>query len=191
MRRSRCCSLLCAAPLAAKEALDPEAQRFVDSLHPRSGAASRCPKPRRTLELGTDYVFYGREDARAILVQAWGNPPEMADGVLGLVMPAGTTPLSDSWGAVVTYQDTGHVADDDAAEADYDQILADLREASAARNKERRDAGYAGVEVLGWAETPTTTRPATRSSGRARRSSTVAGATRSTTISARSAAAGC
>jgi uncharacterized membrane-anchored protein len=142
-----------AAPLAAQPPLDPAAQRFVDSLHPRSGSIA-IPEARATLELGEDYLFYGPEDAAAILVQAWGNPPEAAEGVLGLVMPAGTTPLSDTWGAVVTYEDTGYVSDDDAAEADYDQILADLKDASAASNEERRAAGFAGVEVVGWAQSP-------------------------------------
>lgn len=142
-----------AAPLAAQAPLDPATQQFLDSLNPRTGSIP-IPEARATLELGEEYLFYGPEDAAAILVQAWGNPPESAQGVLGLVMPAGTTPLSDSWGAVVTYEDTGYVSDDDAAEADYDQILADLKEASAASNEERRAAGFQTVNVIGWAQTP-------------------------------------
>jgi uncharacterized membrane-anchored protein len=142
-----------AAPLAAQPPLDPAVQQFLDSLHPRTGSIA-IPEAKATLELGDDYLFYGPEDAAAILVEAWGNPPESAQGVLGLVMPAGTTPLSDSWGAVVTYEDTGYVSDDDAAEADYDQILADLKEASAASNDERRAAGFQTVNVVGWAQAP-------------------------------------
>jgi len=141
------------APAAAEEALPPEAEAFLDSLHPRSGTVA-LPEAQATLDLGDDYLFYGPEDARRIIVDAWGNPPEQGEGVLGLVMPAGTTPLSDAWGAVVTYEETGYVADDDAAEADYDAILSDLKAATEASNADRTAAGYPSMNVVGWAQNP-------------------------------------
>ena len=146
------CALL-ATPLSAEEPLTPEAQRFVESLQPRSGKIP-IPEARATLDLGDSYLFYGPEDARAILVDAWGNPPDAANGVLGLVMPAGTTPLSDTWGAVVTYEDTGYISDEDAAEEDYDALLDELKAATRESNAERQAAGYPAVEVVGWAQSP-------------------------------------
>ena len=143
---------VCAAPLAAQE-LSPEAKQFVESLNPRSGTVA-LPEAKATLDLGDDYVFYGSEDARRIIVEAWGNPPEQGDGVLGLVTPAGTTPLSDTWGAVVTYEDTGYVTDDDAADADYGEILDELKSGTEAANADRTAAGYPAMHVIGWAENP-------------------------------------
>lgn len=145
--------LLSAPVLAQQEPLPPEAQAFLDSLSPRSGTIE-LSEADATLDLGDSYLFYGPEDARAILVDAWGNPPEEADGVLGLVMPAGTTPLSDAWAAVVTYEASGYVTDDDAAEADYDELLQQMQEGTIAANAERREAGFPGVTVIGWAQAP-------------------------------------
>jgi uncharacterized membrane-anchored protein len=141
-----------AMPLAAQE-LSPEARQFLASLHPRSGTVA-LPEAKATLELGDDYLFYGPDDARRIIVDAWGNPPEEGAGVLGLVLPAGTTPLSDAWGAIVTYEETGYVSDDDAAEADYGEILSQLQSATAEANSDRVAAGYPAMNVVGWAETP-------------------------------------
>jgi len=146
-------ALLATPPLSAEERISPQAQQFLDSLHPRSGKVA-IPEAKATLDLGDDYVFYGPEDARAILVDAWGNPPDAADGVLGLVMPAGTTPLSDAWGAVVTYEDTGYVSDEDAADEDYDAILDDLKTATLESNADRQANGYPPIEVVGWAQSP-------------------------------------
>ncbi|MBO9519467.1 MAG: DUF2167 domain-containing protein [Porphyrobacter sp.] len=133
--------------------MPPEAKAFLESLHPRTGTIP-LPEAKATLELGDDYLFYGPADAERIIVDAWGNPPTAGDGVLGLVMPAGTTPLSDAWGAVVTYESTGYVSDEDAADADYAAILAELKEGTAANNADRRAEGYPEIEVIGWAEDP-------------------------------------
>jgi uncharacterized membrane-anchored protein len=147
------CGLLAAPAAGQSEPLPPEAQALVEQLSPRSGAIP-IPEARATLDLGERYMFYGAADARRILVEVWGNPPEQADGVLGLVMPAGSTPFSDTWGAVVTYEETGHVDDDDARDADYDALMAEMQEAAIAANEERRAAGYGAVNVVGWAQAP-------------------------------------
>ena len=136
-----------AAPAAAQE---PAA---IAGLNPQTGEIA-IPAAQATLDLGEDYVFYGPEDARRILTETWGNPPESADGVLGLVMQADTPPQSDSWGAVVTFQPTGYVSDSDARDADYAALLAQMQAASSAANAQRRAAGFPAVEVAGWAQLP-------------------------------------
>ena len=146
---------LVAAPLAAQEPaqVPPEIQKLVDSYTPITGKVG-IPEAKASLDLGEDYLFYGADDAKSILTNLWGNPPETVDDVLGLVMPAGTTPLSDSWGAVISYEDTGYVSDDDAADTDYSELLEQLQEATSNANPQRKEMGYPEMQLVGWAETP-------------------------------------
>ena len=143
---------LAAAPLSAQEQLAPEEAALVAQLHPRTGRIA-IPEAQATLDLGDKYLFYGAEDAKRILAEAWGNRPDESS-VLGLVMPAGTTPFSDAWGAVVTFEPTGYVEDGDARDADYAAMMTEMQEASVAANEERRTAGYPAVNVFGWAQVP-------------------------------------
>ena len=59
---------------------------------------ARQPAAKAALDLETTYDFCGPADARTILVNLWGNPAEIADGVLGMVMLRSTavraTPIS-------------------------------------------------------------------------------------------------
>ncbi len=123
------------------------------SLHPQQGKIA-LTEAHASLDLGSAYDFYGPDDARKIITTIWRNPPDSAQGVLGLVMPAGKSPLSDAWGAVVTYDSSGYVTDTDAASANYDEILADLRKGEAESNEARKSAGYPELHLVGWAERP-------------------------------------
>lgn len=148
--------VLAAAPLplaAQAQSIPPEIVALVKSLKPQHGKVA-IPAAKASLDLGTAYDFYSPEDAKKILVNIWGNPPQAAEGMLGLVMPAGASPLSDSWGAVVTYENTGHVADDDAAEVDYGEIMNQMREGEAETNQKRKEGGYPAIHLVGWAEQP-------------------------------------
>ncbi|WP_114228871.1 MULTISPECIES: DUF2167 domain-containing protein [Sphingomonas] len=144
--------------LAGANASEPTAQekaaaaRFEQSLHPQSGSIT-VPGAQASLNLGDRYVFYAPDEARRIIVDAWGNPPAAADGILGLVMPKGGH-VFDSWGAVVEYENTGHVDDADAASQDYDKLLADLKQASEENNAERKKGGFAPAHLVGWAQQP-------------------------------------
>jgi uncharacterized membrane-anchored protein len=148
---------LATVPLHAKEPpLTPAQQQMLDvarSLRPQNGKVP-LPTARVTLDLGTKYDFYGPEDARSILVDIWKNPPAAADGVIGIVFPKGENALTGSWGAVLTYEETGYVEDGDAADADFDTILADMKQASEERNEERKSQGYPAMHIAGWAEPP-------------------------------------
>ncbi|HUD29087.1 MAG TPA: DUF2167 domain-containing protein [Novosphingobium sp.] len=140
--------------VAASEPQAPaQAEQVVRSLKPQRGKIA-IAEANATLDLGEAYDFYDKADARRVLVEIWGNPPASADSVLGLVMPAGASPLSDSWGAVVSYEDTGFVSDDDAADVDYGELLGQMREGEAERNTQRKQEGYPAIHLAGWAETP-------------------------------------
>ena len=127
--------------------------RFLDGLTPRFGAVPLSPA-KVTLNLGDRYYFLGPADSEKVLVDAWGNPKAQGDGVLGMLFPAGTTPLDGAWGAVVTYADTGYVPDSDARKTNYDDILKRLRDGEEQDNEARKKAGFEQAHLVGWAQAP-------------------------------------
>ena len=143
---------------AALAELPPEQRAktlaFEKSLHPTSGLV-QVPGAHASLDLGDQYYFLPADDAKRLLTEAWGNPPDSVSDVLGMVFPRGRSFYDGSWGAVVTYQDSGHIDDKDASTQDYDQVLADMKLGEEESNKETREAGYAGSTTIGWAQAPT------------------------------------
>jgi uncharacterized membrane-anchored protein len=125
---------------------------FVDSLHFRSGEIA-VPEAGAHFRLGSNFRYLDKPDARKVLEDLWGNPPD--DGVLGLVVPTAQPLESDeSWAVVVTYSDDGFVSDEDAAKTDYDQMLKDMQAGTREENAERKEAGYETVDLVGWAVPP-------------------------------------
>lgn len=161
MRRTAILGLTLAAVLAVvpvslsaqSSAPQQSIEAVVKGLKPQHGRVTLADA-KATLDLGSAYDFYGPADARTILVDVWGNPPESAEGVLGLVMQTGTSPLSDAWGAVVTFEETGWVSDEDAATTDYSELLSDMRSGEDESNQRRSEAGYPAIHLVGWAEQP-------------------------------------
>lgn len=146
--------LMVTADVTAQQAQSRESiVALVKTLKPQHGKIA-LPGAKASLDLGTAYDFYGPADARTILVDIWGNPPENGQGILGLVMPAGKSPLGDSWGALITFEETGYVADDDAAETDYNELMQQMQEGETGLNEQRKTAGYPGIHLVGWAEQP-------------------------------------
>ena len=146
-------------PVASAAASEPDAKQvekqraaFMASLHPRTGAVP-VAEAGATLQLGDKYYFLDKEDTRKVLVDQWGNPPSAADGVLGMVIPAGRTPFND-WGAVVTFEKTDYVADNDAATANYDSYITQIQKGEADDNAQRKKDGYSAVHLVGWAQPP-------------------------------------
>ncbi len=146
---------------AAEDALKdvPPAERekvlaFERALHPQSGVV-KLAGGKASLNLGDQYYYLPAEDAKKVLVDAWGNPPEAASDVLGMVFPKGAHFYDGTWGAVLTYDDSGHIDDKDAASEDYDSVLSDMRSGEADENAARKEAGYGGVHLVGWAQAPT------------------------------------
>ena len=102
------------------------------------------------------FRFIGPDGSRRLLTQAWGNPPESADGVLGMLVPAEASPLSrQGWGIVITYDEDGYVDDSDAASINYPTLLKQMQDATAGENAERTKRGFPAIAVVGWAEPPT------------------------------------
>lgn len=107
------------------------------------------------LNLGDQYYFVGPEQSRTILVDIWRNPPASANGVLGMVFPKGKSFIDDTWSAVITYEGTGYVSDDDAKTIDYEEMLANMKASDEAQAADIRAQGYPAGILQRWAQAPT------------------------------------
>ncbi len=101
------------------------------------------------------FAFLDAGDARKLLVDIYGNPPDAVSDILGVLVPTGMSVLAqESWFAVITYEEDGHVSDDDAASIDYAQLISDMKSDTSEASKERVKAGYDTMELIGWAQEP-------------------------------------
>lgn len=137
----------------------PYAAAQLKSLDFRQGEIAISPSADPTiattiakLHVGEGYYFLGASDAQFVLSDLWGNPPKPF--VLGMLFPADATPLHDTWGAVVSFDESGYVSDEDAHAIDYDDLLTQMQRDTIAGNADLRAKGYAEVTLVGWAETP-------------------------------------
>ncbi|WP_235566531.1 DUF2167 domain-containing protein [Lysobacter sp. Root667] len=137
---------------AEQKQAEQRAQQLVQSLQYSEGKVA-VAQAQAHLNLGKEFRYLGAADARKVLEQLWGNPPD-AD-VLGMVVPRGGDLLDDKgWAVVVTYADEGYVSDEDAAKIDYSEMLQEMKDSTKESNAERREAGYGGIDLIGWAEPP-------------------------------------
>ncbi len=110
------------------------------------------PSKAATLNLSDRYRYLDPKQTETLLV-AWGNPP--GSETLGAVVPADLSPFDDGgWAVIVRYMDDGHVEDKDAKEIDYDDMLKDMKDETREDSKQRADAGYGTVDLIGWAQPP-------------------------------------
>ena len=140
------------APGASDPQADAKMQQFIASLHFKEGEIA-VPGAQARFKLGPDFSYLEQADARRVVEQLWGNPPD--ESVLGLVVPRGRGLLDEhGWAVVVTYSDDGYVSDEDAAKIDYASMLKDMQKETRDANGERKDAGYEAVNLVGWAVPP-------------------------------------
>ncbi|MFP6851217.1 MAG: DUF2167 domain-containing protein [Pseudomonas sp.] len=133
------------------QGIDPEA--FVASLNFQHGRIV-LGKGLATLNLPDSLVFLDSENAQRLLVDGWDNPPDEVPP-LGMILPAGISPLADeSWGVTVEYEDSGYVSDEDAADIDYGDMLKDMQADMRESNVWRAENGYEPIELVGWAAEP-------------------------------------
>lgn len=142
-----------AEPARAAPADDARLRQIERQLHPVSGDVV-VSGANAVLHLGHDFYFLPADEARLVLTEGWGNPPEEADGLLGMVFPAGASFRDDIWGASIRYYADGYVSDSDAASLDLDRMLEALRGDEAALNAERNARGFPATHLVGWAQRP-------------------------------------
>ena len=97
------------------------------------------------------YKFLDGKSAEYVLHDLWGNPPSPS---LGMILPADGSPYLGSWVIEITYEEDGHVKDDDAKDIKYDELLETMKKEAKEANPERKKQGYPTAELLGWASPP-------------------------------------
>jgi uncharacterized membrane-anchored protein len=128
-------------------------EQFISSLHFKQGQVD-LPTAGATLDVGDGFHYLATADARRVLEQAWGNPPD--DSVLGMLVPDNAGLDSDhSWAVVVTFSDDGYVSDEDAKDIDYADVLKQMQEDTESVNDDRKSEGYPAMHLRGWAQPPT------------------------------------
>ena len=106
------------------------------------------------LTVPKEFNYLGPDDAATVLVKLWGNPPSETKP-LGLLIPAGLTPLSsNAWVVTIDYSEDGFVKDDDAGKINYDDLLKKMQKGIAENNAERQKQGYRAITLVGWAAPP-------------------------------------
>jgi uncharacterized membrane-anchored protein len=107
-----------------------------------------------TLTVPKEFNYLGPDDAEAVLVKLWGNPPSDTKP-LGLLIPAGLTPLdTNCWVVTIDYSEDGYVKDSDASKINYDDLLKKMQKEAADSNAERQKQGYPALTLVGWAAQP-------------------------------------
>jgi len=150
-------SLLCALgalnpALADAPAAPVNEQQFEAGLKFQTGKIA-LPGGIATLDLPASFRYLPPADAETVLTKGWGNPP--GHKTLGMIVPAGVNVVSAaSWGVVITYDEDGHVADDEADSIKYDELLKTIQKELADANPERQKQGYGSMTLVNWAESP-------------------------------------
>lgn len=147
-------AIACVLGLALTGAARGDERQVLDSLEFQTGTVT-LGSNLATIALTPDFKYLSPADTEKFLVQVWGNPPGSGSSTLGAIVPADADLLgAEGWAIIVSYDDSGHVSDDDAADINYDQLLKDMQESTRADNEERKKQGYDAIELVGWAKPP-------------------------------------
>ncbi|MCW1884261.1 DUF2167 domain-containing protein [Luteolibacter flavescens] len=142
------------SPEQMEAAYEAEVQEMVKALNYQESSAE-LPGGMAKLNLPAGYRYLDPKDARTVVVDLWGNPPQSATDILGMIVPAGEDLASDdSWAIVLSFEEDGYVSDKDADDINYDDLLAQLKESSKMSNEARKAAGYGTMDLMGWAVAP-------------------------------------
>jgi uncharacterized membrane-anchored protein len=141
------------APSAEEQEYLRQAAALYESLDRQTGVIT-IAEGKVSLNVPETHYFIGAADARRIIVDVWGNPPNAANGVEGIIFPANANPALDAWGALVQYVGEGYVPDDEANTINYDTLLRDMQAGTEQENAWRRENNYPTVTLVGWAEAP-------------------------------------
>jgi uncharacterized membrane-anchored protein len=138
--------------LSEQEQYNQWASQFLNSIQPQSGSIT-IEEAGATLNIPENFYFLSAKDSERVLVEAWGNPP--GQGTLGMLFPAGVSPLdNDAWAVTIAYEEEGYVSDENAEDIDYDELLEQMQEDTRASSIEREKMGYGTVSLVGWAAAP-------------------------------------
>ncbi|WP_167855455.1 DUF2167 domain-containing protein [Hymenobacter fodinae] len=126
-------------------------QAVQDSLHYQTGHVA-LPDGVGEINVPKGFRYLDVAQSTKVLTKLWGNP---SGENLGMLFPIDRGPLDENnWAFVIQYDQMGYVKDDDADDIDYDDLLKDMQSDLVETNKERAEAGYGAVTLVGWAAKP-------------------------------------
>ena len=127
------------------------------------GAAQERPRPgwtpgpttgrlgaHATIDVPEGYFFLDRTATRRFLEENQNIPDGDELGTLVRVRDEG----DDTWFAVFSYSDVGHIKDDEKDSIDAAALMKSMQEGSRQANAERQKRGWAAVNVEGWHQPP-------------------------------------
>ena len=130
-----------------------KAMKAIGELEYKSGEISLAGGKIK-LTLPPDLQYLDPANARKVLVDIFGNPPN-SGSTDGMIVPKGINFLrGGGWEAVLKWKDEGYVKDDEFAKIDFKDMLADLQKAYKAGSDERVKGGYGKMELAAWAQQP-------------------------------------
>jgi uncharacterized membrane-anchored protein len=107
------------------------------------------------VEITNKFRYLNNADTQTFLTRIWDNPPGAGKNSLGMIIPIEANPFgADGWAAVIDYDPSGYVSDDDAGKIDYDDLMSRMQRAVAEASKRRVEQGQSSIELLGWARKP-------------------------------------
>jgi uncharacterized membrane-anchored protein len=102
-----------------------------------------------TVSVPGGYMFLDAKATKKFLEDGQNIPA--GDELGAIFRPAGDT---DSWFAVFSYEDTGHVDDSEKDSIDADALMKSLKEGNRLGNEERRKRGWEILQLEGWHQKP-------------------------------------
>lgn len=136
---------LCFSMNAASQEADElsEAQRIYQSLEFSEGPGTFDVSSRAEIDLPEGYDRLDAEDT-AKLMALYENPISNNEYYVA--------PVDERWFSVFSYEDTGHIKDDE--EIDADALLQSIRKGTEIGNLERRKRGWPEMKIVGWQSKP-------------------------------------
>lgn len=120
-----------------------EAEQIYSSLKWSSGPGTYDVTSRAEIDLPEGFDRLGPSDTKK-LMELYENPSSGNEYYVG--------PEDARWFAVFSYDDTGHITDDE--EIDPNDLLDSIRAGTKEGNAERRRRGWAEMEIVGWSYEP-------------------------------------
>lgn len=105
------------------------------------------------LNVPKGYKFMSQKDAEYVVFELWGNP--RTEDLIGMIVKEDYSTLNyDAWAFVVSYENSGYVKDEDANDIDYEELMTEIQSGEEESNKQRKEAGFPAMHIIGWASTP-------------------------------------
>src|SRR6478735_2011865 len=100
----------------------------------------KLPNGVAQLNVPKGFKYLNAEQSQYVIHDLWGNPART--DVIGMLFPEGGGPYADSnYAFIISYDESGHVEDEEADKIDYDKMMKDFHSSEREANIERLKQG--------------------------------------------------